>query len=117
MIKTFPEKYRHILRSGKIARKKDEPNNHKFLQFKVEADKLFDICSCKCKSNQRACEKLEWTLSAIKTQLFRNICSDRKMRWIFLIHFMFHFIFRQLVKLNDVSIGRKYRGRHLFWRT
>src|SRR6218665_1141186 len=80
MIKTFYEKYRHILRSGKKARKNDAPHNDKFLQFKVEADKLFDIhvCSCKCKSNHRGCEKLEWTLSAIKLNLFRNICSHRK---------------------------------------
>src|SRR6218665_2278904 len=46
-----------------------------------------------------------------------TFCSDRKMRWIFLIYCMFHFVFRQLVKINDVSIGRKHRGRHLFWRT
>ena len=65
---TFHEKYQHILSSGKKAREKDAPTNDKFLQFKVEADKLFDIFSCKCKSNHRGCEKLEWTPSAIKTQ-------------------------------------------------
>src|SRR6218665_1825216 len=117
MIKTFHEKYRYILRSGKKARKKDAPNNDKFLQFKVEADKLFDICSCKCKSNHRLREIGMDAFCHKNSICLETFCSDRKMRWIFLIQFTFHFIFRQLVKLNDISIGRKHRGRHLFWRT
>ena len=56
MLKNYHQKYRNILKSYRT--RKDNTNYKiKLAVFKQEANKLFDICTCKCKGNACHCPK------------------------------------------------------------
>ena len=77
MLKNYHQKYRNILKSYQT-RKAKKIYKLKLEEFKQEASKLFDICTCKCKETVCHCCKTRKVLPQ-EMEFLNDQRSSRKM--------------------------------------